>query len=64
MDVCPPVCWSGIPSWLIPGPEVNLQALSKNGKKNSADIVKIAYSRMEQLWNGYLQIHTEGSKVI
>lgn len=38
--------------------------LNKNRKKNSVDIVKITYSRMEHLWIGYLQVYTDGSKVM
>ena len=32
VNVCPPVCWSVEPSWIIPEPEVDLCSLNNNKK--------------------------------
>ena len=62
INVCPPVCWSVVPSWLIPEPEVDLCILNNNKRKKSGDIVKEVKSHLQQEWSSHLQIYIDGSK--
>ena len=57
----PPDCWSVVPSWLIPEPEVDLCILNNNKRKKSGDIVKEIKSHLQQEWRSHLQIY-DGSK--
>lgn len=62
MNVCPPVCWSVVPSWLILEPEVDLCTLNNNKRNKSGDIVKEVKTCLQKEWRSYLQIYADGSK--
>ena len=62
LNVCPPVCRSDVPLWLIPDPIVDLYFLKTSKRKMSEDVVEEIKARQGHIWGGYLQIYTDGSK--
>lgn len=62
LNVCPPICRSDVPLWLIPNPNVDLYFLKTNKRKMSEVVVEEIKTRQCQMWGGHLQIYTDGSK--
>jgi len=62
LNVCPPVCWSEVPLWLIPDPNVDLYFLKTSKRMMSEVVVEEIKSQQCQIWGDHLQIYTDGSK--
>ena len=62
VSVCPPVCRSVAPSWLIPDPSVDLKLMSISKSRMSEGVVKEIEVWQQQVWGDHLLIYTDGSK--
>lgn len=62
LNVCPPICRSDIPSWLIRDPIVDLYFMKTSKRNMSEDVVKAIKVWICQLWGEHLQMYTDGSK--